>query len=213
MQQSLAQIKKMHVSEAIQLLMKSQKKVAKLILPTFFNLIDHAKKRGLEPYRLFVHGLILGKQQRYKGLRYKAKMRNSVEKTDFCHVKIILHEMPAKEFFMQMAQGKTSMGFAYELKRTLVDMNAPFETVKKFRHLLTSRGRQQLRELTKRRVYNKQQENEQSSVFVPKKVVLQEIHEELAKQFEATMLEFTTASSQSNIKLRQELFRKNSAGL
>jgi ribosomal protein L22 len=70
-------IKKMHVSEAIQHLLKSEKKVARVLLPTFFNLLDHAQRKGLQPYRLFVHGLILGKQDRYTGLRYKAKSRSS----------------------------------------------------------------------------------------------------------------------------------------
>ena len=91
--------------DAIFNLMSSQKKVAKKLIPTFFNLLDHAKKRGFVPYRMFVHGLILGKTQRYRGRRYHAKGRGNPEKTDICQVKVILHEMPKEEFFMKIANG------------------------------------------------------------------------------------------------------------
>jgi len=48
------------------------------MIPTFYNLIDHARQKGLNPYRLFVHGCIIGKTKRYKGVRYHAKGRGCV---------------------------------------------------------------------------------------------------------------------------------------
>ncbi|CAM6000801.1 unnamed protein product [Sphagnum balticum] len=149
----------MHVCEAIFILSESQKKVAKALLPTFFNLIDHAKRRGYIPYRLFVHGLIRGKTKRYQGLRYHAKGRGNREKTDFCQVKVILHEMPREEFFMKVANGDTPPGLAQDIKDQLIKRNASFEDVRRYRHLLTSRGRQQLKELNRRRVAKQFREN------------------------------------------------------
>lgn len=61
-------------------------------MPTLFNLIRHALDRGYDPLRLFIHGIEIGKTQRYKGLRYHAKGRSGREKRDFCQVKVILYE-------------------------------------------------------------------------------------------------------------------------
>lgn len=44
---------------------------------TFWNLIDHAKQRGFDPMRLWVHGCLIGKTKRYFGVRYHAKGRGS----------------------------------------------------------------------------------------------------------------------------------------
>jgi ribosomal protein L22 len=68
-------VKKKHVFDAIAQLENSQKKVAKLMIRTFYNLLDHAKNRGYNPLRLWVHGILIGKTQRYKSTRYHAKGR------------------------------------------------------------------------------------------------------------------------------------------
>jgi len=64
------------------------------MIRTFYNLIDHAKQKGINPTRLWVHGYIIGKTKRYKGTRYHAKGRGYREKRDFCQVKIILGVKP-----------------------------------------------------------------------------------------------------------------------
>jgi ribosomal protein L22 len=92
-------IKKLHIFDAMNLLQHSRKKVAKLMVRTFYNIIDHAKQRGFNPVRLWVHGCLIGKTKRYKGVRYHAKGRGCREKKDFCQVKIILYEKSAKQFF------------------------------------------------------------------------------------------------------------------
>ena len=43
------------------------------MLPTFYNLVKHAVDQGKDPLRLFVHGCIIGKTRRFKGIRYHAK--------------------------------------------------------------------------------------------------------------------------------------------
>jgi ribosomal protein L22 len=42
---------------------------------TLWNLMDHAKHKGMIPMRLFIHGCIIGKTKRYYGVRYQAKGR------------------------------------------------------------------------------------------------------------------------------------------
>lgn len=61
------------------------------MIRTFYNLAVHAVDQGRDPTRLFVHGVIIGKTKRYKGIRYHAKARHGVEKKDFCQIKVILY--------------------------------------------------------------------------------------------------------------------------
>lgn len=84
----------MHVLDAIHTLEQSHRKVPKLMLQTFYNLLDHAISRKINPLRLWVHGCIIGKTQRYRSVRYHAKGRGCREKKDFCQVKVILYEKP-----------------------------------------------------------------------------------------------------------------------
>lgn len=74
---ALHPIKRLYILDAINMLMNSHKKVAKLMVRTFWNVIDHAKQRGFDPMRLWVHGCLIGKTRRYFGVRYHAKGRGS----------------------------------------------------------------------------------------------------------------------------------------
>lgn len=204
---AMRHIKRMHVSEAIYILSRSHKKVAKKMLPTFFNLLDHASRRGLDPCRMFVHGLIFGKTKRYRGVRYHAKGRGNNEKTDICQIKVIFHEMPREEFYMKLANGETPPGFAQDIKTQLVNHDSSFETVRKYRHLITSRGRQQLKELNRRRVDKQFRENAEQNIFLPKKVILHQLLEKQIDKYEQLLNEL--ADSTVTLKLRQALFKKN----
>ena len=84
-------IRKMHILDAIHYLECSHKKVAKLMVRTFYNLIDHAEHKGYNSLRLWVHGCLIGKTKRYKGTRYHAKGRGCREKRDFCQVKVVMY--------------------------------------------------------------------------------------------------------------------------
>ena len=70
-------IKRKHVFDAIHQLEASHKKVAQLLIRTFYNLLAHARDRGYEPERLYVHGVLIGKTKRFKGVRYHAKGRGA----------------------------------------------------------------------------------------------------------------------------------------
>jgi hypothetical protein len=74
---ALHPIKRLYILDAINMLMNSHKKVGKVMVRTFWNLIDHAKQRGFDPMRLWVHGCLIGKTKRYFGVRYHAKGRGS----------------------------------------------------------------------------------------------------------------------------------------
>jgi len=75
--QALYPIKRLYVLDAINVLMGSHKKVGKFMVRTFWNLLDHAKQRGFDPMRLWVHGCLIGKTKRYFNVRYAAKGRGA----------------------------------------------------------------------------------------------------------------------------------------
>jgi ribosomal protein L22 len=85
-------IKKLYLYDAIATLQVSHKKVAKLMLPTLFNLVRHAIDQQRDPVRLYIHGVIIGKTQRYKMIRYHAKGKHGNMKRDVCQIKIIVEE-------------------------------------------------------------------------------------------------------------------------
>jgi len=144
-------VKKKHVLDAIAQLEHSQKKVAKLMIRTFYNLIDHAKNRGYNPMRLWVHGILIGKTQRYKGVRYHAKGRGYREKRDFCQVKVLLYEKPEKEFYEEIGTGKCAPAVANIVRATLKD-DWDYKKTAEFTGVTTARGRQQARMILRRRV-------------------------------------------------------------
>lgn len=151
--------------------------MAKNLESTFYNLLDHAVNKGMKPYRMFVHGLISGLTKRYSGVRYHAKMKRGLENKDICGVKVMLYEMPREEFFRRVADGKTPAGLASHVKERLeaMNINSSFETIRKWRFIVTARGRQQMRLMNRRRVQIIMKENEQKGVFVPRKIILKEM--------------------------------------
>lgn len=72
-------IRKKYIFDAILQLQQSQKKVSKLMIPTLFNIVHHAIHKGYDPKLLFVHGYIIGKTIRMRGVRYHAKMKSGRE--------------------------------------------------------------------------------------------------------------------------------------
>jgi ribosomal protein L22 len=60
------------------------------MVPTCYNIIQNAIKRGLDPFKLFIHGAIIGKTKRFRGVRYHAKSKSGREHRTICQVKIIV---------------------------------------------------------------------------------------------------------------------------
>lgn len=66
-------IRKKYLYDAVLDLQLSQKKVCKVMLPALHNAVRHAVDRGLDPFKLFIHGVIIGKKMRFRGVRFHAK--------------------------------------------------------------------------------------------------------------------------------------------
>jgi large subunit ribosomal protein L22 len=83
-------IRRQYLYDAIARLQGSHKKVAKLMLPTLFNLVRHAVEKGRDPLRLYIYGALIGKTKRYKLIRYHAKGRHGLMKRDYCQIRIVV---------------------------------------------------------------------------------------------------------------------------
>lgn len=59
--------------DALAILENSHKKVPKAVVRVLYNLVRHAFEKGLDPVRLYIHGAIIGKTRRFKGIRFHAK--------------------------------------------------------------------------------------------------------------------------------------------
>ena len=95
----MAPVRRKYLYDAINELQQSHKKVARLMLPTFYNLVKHAIDQGRDPLRLFVHGCIIGKTQRFRGYRYHGKAKTGREEKEMCQIKVMLYEMHEGEFY------------------------------------------------------------------------------------------------------------------
>lgn len=132
---------------------------------TFYNLIDHARHKGLNPMRLWVHGCIIGKTKRYKSVRYHAKGKGCKEKKDFCQVRVILYEKPEKQYFEQIATGECAAGVSAVVRHLLKKEQAGYDVLSKFTGVTTARGRQQSKLIFKRKVDRMMLQNEQEGKY------------------------------------------------
>lgn len=90
MTEALRGLSKLHIATAIYTLEQSEKKVAKLLLPTLYGLLSTARLRGLQLHRIFIHRVLIGKQRRFASIRYHAKGKSGRMETDLCCVKVII---------------------------------------------------------------------------------------------------------------------------
>jgi ribosomal protein L22 len=49
------------------------------MLPTLYNVARHAVQKNLNPVCLYIHGVIVGKKRRFRGIRFHAKGRGGRE--------------------------------------------------------------------------------------------------------------------------------------
>lgn len=115
---------------------------------------------------------------RFKGIRYHAKGQSGREKKDLCQIKIIAYEKDEKEFFEQVGAGEAPSGFASIVRHRLVSIDADYKKIREMTGITTAKGRQQKKELIKRRVFRQMALNKLEGVYVPKKTIIKEVRAE-----------------------------------
>lgn len=73
--------------------------------------------------------------------------------------------------------GEAPSGFASLVRSRLVDINADYEKLQQTSGITTAKGRQQKRQLIKRKVFRIMNENKQKQIYVPKKTIIKQIRE------------------------------------
>ncbi|KRW98771.1 Ribosomal protein L22/L17 [Pseudocohnilembus persalinus] len=202
-------ILKRQVFDALTILDNMPTKAAKYMAQVLKQVIRHAKQKDMDINRLYVNGVVIGKQRRFKLLYYKAKMQMGVVNKDICQVKLTLEERPYKDMYKEIIQGKTPPTLAYILREQLKNQQADYQTLRKWSHVLTAKGRQQKRLMFKRKIIQKQQQYQRLGVTIEKKVIAQKLleveAEEWAQQYEQKRLEL----DQQSINKRTAIYKKN----
>ena len=147
----------LHLSEAMHLMRQNRTRVARRIYSALRMVKNHAIEKRFNVMRLFVKDAITNRQRRVKGVRYHAKMRRGLEKKDWCSLLIRLEEKPVREFFKDLVSGNAPVSIMRDWKAKVLHSENPLEMMKKYSFLLTSKGRQQRREMIRRKAFSLQQ--------------------------------------------------------
>ena len=146
----------MHVYDALNLCLNSQKKAAKFVAIALQQVKKHGTDRDFHEERFYITDAITGKNKRYKRLRYHAKGRGAFMIKDTTQLLIRMEEKPAEEMYKEMVQGKTPPMLAHFMRKNLLEKDADYETLRKSAHMLTAKGRQQRKLMFKRKVIQQQ---------------------------------------------------------
>lgn len=151
-------IRGLHINEAMKLMRNTHNRCAKRIYSALNMVKHHAINKGMSELRLYVQDAVTNRQKRVKGIRYHAKMRRGLMKSDWCSLLIRLVEKPARDFFRDVVSGKAPLGVVSLWKGKILRSERSFELIRKFQFILTAKGRQQRREMVRRKATALQQE-------------------------------------------------------
>lgn len=143
----------LHLYDAMAEMQDSRKKAS---LPLFraLNMVrNHALNVGMEQDHLWVKLASLEKQKRRKGIYYHAMGKGGMMKKDWSRVKITLEEKPVSEIYKMMISGDAPKGLAKLWREKIYEANENLDVVRKFQFLLTAKGRQQRREMIRRKAH------------------------------------------------------------
>lgn len=146
-----------HVSEALVTMLKDNSKVSQRVMTCLRSVRNRAVALGMNKHRLYVKFAITNRQKRVKGIRYHAKMRRGLEKVDWCSLYIVVQEKSSTDFFKELLAGKAPPSVVARWRKKIMRSGNFAGQVRKFQFILTAKGRQQRREMIKRRAYTLQQ--------------------------------------------------------
>ena len=98
----------------------------------------------------------LERQWRNKSIYYHAKGRAGMMKKDWSRLKITLQIMPAEELYRMFISGNAPLGIARDWRNYFQANKVNLNVIRSFQFMLTSKGRQQQREMIKRKTHQLQ---------------------------------------------------------
>jgi ribosomal protein L22 len=146
-----------HIDEALFLMQNDRSRAARRVHSALKMVRSHAIQKRFHIMRLYVREAITNRQRRVKGIRYHAKMKRGLEKRDWCSLVIRLEEKPIREFFRDLVSGNAPVSIMSKWKSKVMSSKRPLVMMRKYAFVLTAKGRQQRREMIKRKAYSLQQ--------------------------------------------------------
>lgn len=142
-----------HLYDAMAEMQESQKRSSVSIFRALNMVRNHAINVGMEQDHLWVKEAKLEKQARKRYVYYHARGKGGMMKRDWTRVKITLEEKPVNEIYKLMIGGNAPKGLAKIWRDKIYEGNGDLDVIRKFQFLLTSKGRQQRREIIKRKTH------------------------------------------------------------
>lgn len=146
----IAVTKKMYAYDAISSLLGARSKAAEMIANTIKQTLNHAKCKGYREERMFIHGIMVGRQRRFKQVRYHGRARHGTLKRNIVQLRVILEHKPLDQMYKLMLNGKTPAAMAYLIRSQLIDDDQNYDKILKYQFALTSKGKQQQKLMIKR---------------------------------------------------------------
>lgn len=143
----------LHLYDAMGEMQESQKKASDRLFNALNMVRSHAVNVGMEQDHLWVKSAVLEKQKRNKSLYYHARGKFGFMKKDWCRVKITLEEKPVSEIYKMLIGGEAPKGLAKIWREKIYEENENLEVVRKFQFLVSAKGRQQRREMIRRKTH------------------------------------------------------------
>ena len=82
-----------------------------------------------------------------------------------------MYEKDKDEFFEEVGTGRSAPGFAEFVRARLIETNADYEKILKYSGITTAKGRQQKKELLRRKIDLIMKKNKEDGVYVPRKLI------------------------------------------
>jgi ribosomal protein L22 len=143
----------LHLYDAMAEMEITQKRAAGPIFKALNMVRNHALGAGMNQDHLWVKEAVLQKHKRRKGLYYHAMGRSGLMKRDWSRVLIKLEEKAPEDIFKMYIEGSVPKGLASLWRKQFYENDFDLETVRKFQFILTAKGRQQRREMIKRKTH------------------------------------------------------------
>ena len=203
-------VRRVHVEDAIQALENIRRKPAEWLKNIIKAGVRSAVNiKGMSEDRLYIKEIIIGKNTGIKGIRYHAKMKSGRMLRPKSQVTFIIVEKTVEELYKIMMTGKFSPAIANYLRTMMLTNNASYSEIRDIQNLLTSKGRQQQRLMTKRRVDQIIAKKKEQGLVLDFDYVMQGLLEEEAKSFAEKYWTHKRLEAEKKIAERQEIFNKN----
>lgn len=146
----------LHLYDAMGEMQESEKRASERLFNALNMVRSHAVNVGMEQDHLWVKSAELQMQKRRKSLYYHARGRFGFMKRDWCRVKITLEEKPVSEIYKMLIGGEAPKGLAKIWRDKIYEDDENLEVVRKFQFLVSAKGRQQRREMIRRKTHKLQ---------------------------------------------------------